>query len=186
MPALLKCLSVDGSQIVLARSRAIDEPLLVNLINPFAKHHRTADAFSLDFHALPREPIKLIKVHILLGLFGLVDLAQSLSEHMWAAFGSYQLALEDVVWIWATLGPHTGALWVPPPNTLDEELRSFFETKGKVLKPLMGLFEKRLHEYRLERQKQPVRDQSVRTQSELVIEQANHVYQCEADADATG
>lgn len=193
-PVLLKYLTIDGHRIVFPRSHAIDEPLLVNLVNLLTDQYSAGIALSIDLTALPQDPVKLIKLHVLFDLFGLRHLAQDLSENLWTLCGACTLTLEDVLWIWAALGPHKDALWSPSASdeymqlmawnvlnadqegTLVEELRELFERKKKDLKPLLALFEKRFREYGLQRQQQPVGRRDSTQGSEVVNERIDSAH----------
>lgn len=170
-PALLSRLTIDGTRIIFPCSDAIDIRLLINLIDQIVIQHRTSGAFELDLSVLPQEPVRMVRLHVLLDLFGLRGLADELIERTWTVFGTCTLTLADVLWMWIALGPEgeMDARWVPAAgdvykqmlawgllngreeDRLSEDLEKFLIGMVRKGKPcfLRGLLERRSREYGL-------------------------------------
>ena len=168
-PALLQYLTIDGTRIVLPRSLAIDDNLVLNLISLVVDQHQAGVAFDIDLTALPQDAVKLIKLHVLLELFGLTHLARDLFDHLWLTLATQRLTLRDVFWVWGALGPGQDVKWMPKSadeylqmmawsvlkadseGRLDAELRTFFlEREGEPCY-LTRVVEQRFLKYALSR-----------------------------------
>lgn len=112
-PTLLQYLTIDGAQVILPRSEAVDWSLLLNLIDLIVDRHHSGEVFDIEFHELLQDPVKLIKLDVILKLFGLDYRAHNLLEQLWLVFGTHVLTLADVFWIWGALYPHKDIQWVP-------------------------------------------------------------------------
>ncbi|KAF1926731.1 uncharacterized protein M421DRAFT_93652 [Didymella exigua CBS 183.55] len=112
-PTLLQYLTIDGAQILLPRSEAVDRTLLLNLIDLIVDKHCSGEVFEIDTHELLEDPLKSIKLHVIFKLFGLDGQAASLLQQLWLEFETHTLTLKDVFWIYGALISPEGAKWTP-------------------------------------------------------------------------
>lgn len=171
-PALLKYLTTSGSRIVLPWSEAIDANLLIEFTTLVIDRHNAGGVSTLDYDALPQDPVQLIKLHVILELFGLYDLGKRVSKRLWKAFKESTLTLAHVLWIWGALTVGRYGDWLPrsaetylqmmawgilnadAQDRLDVSLRTFFMEEEGQPPVLTRLLEKRYSEYGLQQEKQ--------------------------------
>ncbi|KAJ4378872.1 hypothetical protein N0V86_005746 [Didymella sp. IMI 355093] len=112
-PTLLEYLTIDGAQINFPRSEAVDWNLLLNLIDLIIDKHCSGEVFDLDPQELLQDPLKSIKLHIILNLFGLNHQADILLEQLWLVFETHTFTPAEVFWFYGALVPPKSTEWVP-------------------------------------------------------------------------
>jgi hypothetical protein len=167
---VLEYLTIDGAQINFPRSEAVDWTLLLNLIDLIIDKHCSGEVFELDPHELLQDPLKSVKLHIILKLFGLNHQANILLKQLWLVFETHTLTLAEVFWFYGALVPPKSTKWVPEltkvylqmmawnllnadaEGRLHPDLRTFFlEEEGKPYH-LTRLLEEHLNKYGLGRE----------------------------------
>jgi hypothetical protein len=189
-PAILQYLTTDGTRLIFPCSEAIDKDVFLELVARILQQHSTGVIFDLDFSTFPHDPIKLIKLHIILVLFGLDDLANDLLARLWVVLESRILTPNDVFWVWTTCGPSCKESWLPShandyiqriawailkadtENNLNPEVKSSYLQQDHELKFFTKLLEERYRKFGLGREplKQTIPRRTTRTVSDKVEE----------------
>jgi hypothetical protein len=117
-PNLLDYLTTDGAEIVLPRSEAIDWSLLVSLIEVIVDKHCSGEVFEVNMDELLHDPVKLIKLHVILKLFGLDHQCDSLQNQLQEVFKTHTLTLIDAFWMYGALVRPKDVKWVPEPTEM--------------------------------------------------------------------
>ena len=112
-PTLLEYLTTEGTGIVLPHSEAIDWNLLLNLIDVIVDKHCSGDVFEIDTHEALQDPVKAIKLHVVLQLFGLSHQVDSFGKQLQGVFETRTLTLTDVFWMYGALVPPKDVKWMP-------------------------------------------------------------------------
>lgn len=168
-PNLLQYLTIDGAQIVLPHSEAIDRDILLNLIDLIVDKHCSGEVLEIEMHELPQEPVKLIKLQVILELFGMDSHANSVWKQLLPVFETGIFTLTDVFWVYGALVPQNDTRWVPESTnvylqlmafnllnadaegTLHEDLRIFFLQEENKPFHLTHLLQGQFANYRLSR-----------------------------------
>lgn len=95
-PNILQYLTLDGTQLLFPCSKAIDEDVLLCLLNTMQHQYCAAIMFDLELNDLPQNPIKPIKSDVILTPFGLGSVADSFSTRLWHHLGACDLTLAHV------------------------------------------------------------------------------------------
>ncbi|KAF3034788.1 hypothetical protein E8E12_003380 [Didymella heteroderae] len=170
-PTLLEYLTIDGTEILLPRSEAVDWSLLLNLIDVIVDKHRSGEVFEIDTHEMLQDPVRSIKLHVILTMFGLHDQASSLLKQLWLGFETHTLTPTDVFWMYGALVLPKKPGWVPEltdvylqmmawnildadaENRLHPDLHTFFLEEEAKPYHLTRLLEEHFHKYGLSREK---------------------------------
>lgn len=167
-PALLEYLTTEGTEIVLPRSEAIDWSLLLNLIDGIIVKHCSGDIFEIDTHEALQDPVKAIKLHVILQLFGFSHQVDRLATQLRGIFKTHTLTLTDVFWMYGALVSPKDIKWMPEltewylyllasnilnadaENRLHRDVRAFFlEDEGRPYR-ITRLLEKHFSKHGLD------------------------------------
>ncbi|KAJ4329750.1 hypothetical protein N0V87_010602 [Didymella glomerata] len=188
---LLEYLTTDGAEIVLPRSEAIDWSLLVSLIEVIVDKHCSGEVFEVNTDELLHDPVKLVKLHVILKLFGLDNQSDSLQTHLREVFETHTLTLIDVFWMYGALVRPKDVKWVPEltemylnmmacnilnadaMHRLHPDVRAFFlEEEGKPYH-LTRLLEEHFNKYSLDRGELTTQGPVSRKRRDTVTEQTS-------------
>lgn len=86
-------------RIVLPASPGLDDDVLNDVINAIIDCAKEGKRLAMN---MPREPVRMMKIHCVLMRFGMRKEAETLLEALWKLMSSKQLTLGDVLWIWDT------------------------------------------------------------------------------------
>lgn len=169
-PDILAYLTLDGTKLLFPHSSAIDEDILLGMLNTITHQYCAGVVFDLDLSELPSDPVELIRVHVVLSLLGMGELADGVLGRLWVVFGERSLTPAHVFWIWSVFGPYGGDAWTPrcaeeyvqmmawsllradAEGGLDEEVRDFFVEGEGEPRLFAGLVEERLRRFGIGRE----------------------------------